>query len=165
MFQGKWFWSCFSLKWKRRYISDQFSVFANRSRTSESSYGSSQGKNYGGCKKRESWLLQQLFWFCFQWLSFTVSQMINKISAQLETPKLRCAAWLLVTHALTVPFLWLWQVMFTAIQGHQVKMPSTLFTPSITKAELPEMLVIFLYVITIGGVEKWKAEFVHYHIQ
>lgn len=85
--------------------------------------------------------------------------MINKISALLETVKLRRAAWLLVTHALAVPFVWLWQVMFTATHGHRVKMPfQTIYTIHQQKAKLPCMLQ-FVRASDTGGVSRWRAEF------
>lgn len=85
--------------------------------------------------------------------------MINKISALLETVKLRRAAWLLVTRALAVPFVWLWQVMFTATHGHRVKMPfQTIYTIHQQKAKLPCMLQ-FVRASDTGGVSRWRAEF------
>lgn len=61
---------------------------------------------------------------------------VNKISAQLKTPKLACAVWLWLTHGLALPLVWLWWVMFTGTRGHRVKMPSALFPPSIISAAL-----------------------------
>lgn len=113
-----------------------------------------------GVKREQADCSCSRFWFgFFLQLSFTVSQMINKISALLETAKLRRAAWLLVTHALAVPFVWLWQVMFTATHGHRVKMPfQTIYTIHQQKAKLPCMLQ-FVRASDTGGVSRGRAEF------
>lgn len=86
---------------------------------------------------------------------------VSTISAQLKTPKLLCAAWLLLTHGLALPLVWLWQVMFTGTRGHQVKMPSALFTPSIMSTELPETLAFSL----CYNKSRWNAGFTQYYIQ
>lgn len=82
--------------------------FGNRSWTSESSCGSHQGTDWGAahCRLLDVSNLIACFRCCFRWHSFTASLTVNEISAGLKTAKWRCVALLLVTHDLTLPFIW-----------------------------------------------------------